>query len=147
MTDVRPLADVVAGATSRARFVASLTAAFAFVALALGALGLYGVLAWMVAQRRAEIGVRMALGASRGEVVALVLRRGLGLAALGLAAGLAAALALGRFVSSLLFGVQATDAATYAAVAAILAAVALASTWLPAHRASAVDPGLAIRHP
>jgi hypothetical protein len=110
------------------------------MALALGLVGIYGVIAYVVAQRQREIGIRMALGAQRREVRKMFLRQGLALSAVGLAIGLVAALGLTRLMASLLFGVESTDVVTYAAaVAVILGAAALAS-YLPARRASAIDP-------
>ena len=110
------------------------------MALALGVIGIYGVIAYVVAQRQREIGIRMALGAQRREVRAMFLRQGLALSGVGLAIGLVAALALTRLMSSLLFGIEPTDVVTYvAAIGVILAAAALAS-YLPARRASAIDP-------
>jgi putative ABC transport system permease protein len=110
------------------------------MALALSIIGIYGVIAYVVAQRAREIGIRMALGAQRGDVRAMFLRHGLALSAVGLGVGLVAALALTRLMSSLLFGIKATDVATYvAALGVILGAAALAS-YLPARRASAIDP-------
>jgi len=110
------------------------------MALALGLIGIYGVIAYVVAQRSREIGIRMALGAQRREVRKMFLRQGLGLSAVGLGIGLVAALALTRLMSSLLFEIKPTDVVTYAtAVGVIFAAAALAS-YLPARRASAIDP-------
>jgi putative ABC transport system permease protein len=110
------------------------------MALALGVIGIYGVIAYVIAQRTREIGIRMALGARRREVRTMFLRQGLGLSAAGVAIGLVVAFALTRFLSSLLFGIAPTDAVCYvAAVVVILAAAALAS-YLPARRASAIDP-------
>ncbi len=110
------------------------------MALALGLIGIYGVIAYVVAQRTREIGIRMALGAERRQVRAMFLRQGLTLSAVGLGVGLVAALALRRLMPSLLFGVEPSDVATYvAAIGIILAAAALAS-YLPARRASAIDP-------
>jgi putative ABC transport system permease protein len=110
------------------------------MALALGVVGIYGVLAYVATQRSREIGIRMALGAQRGEVRKMFLRQGLGLSAVGLGIGLVAALGVTRLMSSLLFGIESTDVVTYvAAVGVILAAAGLAS-YLPARRASAIDP-------
>jgi ABC-type antimicrobial peptide transport system permease subunit len=110
------------------------------MALALGIVGIYGVVAYVVAQRSREIGIRMALGAKSGQVRTMFLRQGLALSAVGLGVGLVAALVLTRLMSSLLFGIESTDVVTYvAAIGVILAAAALAS-YLPARRASAIDP-------
>jgi putative ABC transport system permease protein len=107
--------------------------------------GVYGVMAYAVGQRNNEIGLRMALGASRGDVLGLVLRQGLVYVALGLALGLAGAFAATRLLASFLFEVKPADPATYAGVAALLAAVALAATYVPARRATKVDPLTALR--
>jgi ABC-type antimicrobial peptide transport system permease subunit len=119
---------------------------FAVVALLLAAVGLYGVMAALVAQRRREIGVRMALGAGRREVLRAVLGRGLALALGATALGLAAAFALARLLSSLLYGVSPADPWVYGGVPALLTAVALAACWLPARRAARTDPLAAIRY-
>jgi putative ABC transport system permease protein len=118
---------------------------FAGMALVLSAAGLYGVISYLVAQRTREIGVRVALGAQKRDVIGLVMRQGAGLTGAGIALGLLGALAATRVLESLLFGVSARDPITFAALAAVLALVALAATWLPARRASRVDPILAIR--
>ncbi|HEY1584298.1 MAG TPA: FtsX-like permease family protein [Polyangia bacterium] len=118
---------------------------FGLVALILAAVGIYGVMAYTVAQRTQEIGIRVALGASAATVLGMVLRDGMGLVALGLAVGLAASLLLTRLVSSMLYGVSATDVPTFAAIAAVLAAVALVAIVIPARRATRIDPMLALR--
>jgi ABC-type antimicrobial peptide transport system permease subunit len=110
------------------------------MALALGLVGIYGVIAYVVAQRSREIGIRMALGAQRREVRKMFLRQGLALSAVGLAIGLVAALGLTRLMSSLLFGIEATDVVTYAAAAGVILAAATLASYLPARRASAIDP-------
>jgi putative ABC transport system permease protein len=107
--------------------------------------GIYGVMAYVVGQRRNEIGLRMALGASQGNVLGLVLRQGMIYVVLGVAAGLVGALAATRLLTSMLFDVKPTDPGTYAAVAAILAVVALAASYIPARRAAKVDPLTALR--
>jgi predicted permease len=119
---------------------------FAGIALVLSAAGLYGVISYLVAQRTREIGVRVALGAQKWDVIGLVMRQGAALAAAGIVLGLLGALAFTRVLESLLYGVSARDPLTYAALAALFAAVALVATWLPAERASKVDPILAIRN-
>jgi len=119
---------------------------FAGMAVLLSAAGLYGVISYLVAQRTREIGVRVALGAQKWDVIGLVMRQGAALAAAGIVLGLLGALGLTRVLESLLYGVSARDPLTYAALAALFAGVALVATWLPAERASKVDPILAIRN-
>ena len=124
----------------------ALLALFSGLALALAAVGIYGVVSCAVTSRTREMGIRMALGAERRDVLAMVLRQAALLAAAGLAAGLAASLALTRFLSSLLFEVHTTDLATLAAIAALLIAVALGASYLPARRAASVNPTVALRY-
>lgn len=128
------------------RLVASLSLAFGLLATGLGAIGLYGVMAFSVARRTREIGLRMALGADRGAVHRMVLRGAAGMAAIGICLGAVFALTLSRYVESQLYGVRSGDLATIAGAAGVLAAVVLASGWLPARRACRVDPMLALRH-
>jgi ABC-type antimicrobial peptide transport system permease subunit len=135
----------VARSAAAARFVAALLAVFAVIAVGLSALGLYGVLSYLVAQRRREIGVRMAVGARPADIAALVGRRGLAMAGLGVVLGLAGALALTRMLSSLLYDVRPHDPATLAGVSVLLLAVALGSSAVPAGRAARVDPMKALR--
>ena len=142
---LRDMSEVMADSISRPRLTAQLLGGFAGLALLLAALGTYGVLSHMVAERRREIGIRMALGAERTGVLALVMRQGLALTAVGLAVGLAGATALGRLMASLLFGVQPTDPVTMGAVAATIAAVGAVACALPAYRASRVDPVVVLR--
>jgi len=127
------------------RFYTLLLAAFAIVALVLAVVGVYSVMAYSVTQRTREIGIRMALGAERTAVTGLVVRQALGLAGIGVAIGLAVALALLRIVSNLLYGVSATDFRTFAGGALLLTAFALLASYLPARRASRVDPTVALR--
>jgi predicted permease len=127
------------------RLVASLSLSFGLLATALAALGLYGVMAFSVARRTREIGVRMALGAKRGDVLRMVLREAASMAAGGILIGAVLALALGRYVEAQLYGVGGRDLATLVVAAGVLAGVALASGWLPARRASRVDPALTLR--
>jgi putative ABC transport system permease protein len=136
----RTLQDLYGGSLARTSFALVMLAIAGSMALALSIIGIYGVIAYVAAQRSREIGIRMALGAQRRQVRAMFLRQGLGLSAIGLGVGLVAALALTRLMSSLLFGVAATDVMTYvAALGIILAAAALAS-YLPTRRATAIDP-------
>jgi putative ABC transport system permease protein len=118
---------------------------FAALALALACVGIYGVMAYLVAQRTHEIGIRMALGADRKEVLALIVGQGLKLSVAGVAAGLLLAVGLSRFLSTVLYGVGTTDAATFAGVGELLIALAAAASCLPAWRASRVDPVTALR--
>jgi predicted permease len=145
LPSVTPMEDVVRRSIGRPRFDAVLLASFAGVALLLSAIGIYGVTSYGVAQRTREIGIRAALGASRGDVLGLVLGRAVRLTMLGIGAGLAAALALTQVLSSLLYGVQTTDLATFAGVAMMLMAVALVASYLPARRALGIDPLRALR--
>ena len=137
--------DLVADDLAQPRFTMLLLASFAAAALLLAAIGLYGVIAFSVVQRTQEIGVRLALGARQSDVLRLVMRRGMLLTATGLAIGMTAALALGQVVGGLLYGVTSHDPATLLAVALFLAAVAMLATYLPARRASRVDPMVALR--
>jgi putative ABC transport system permease protein len=142
---VRTMDEVIAASVAGRRFGMALLAAFAGLALVLAAVGLYSVVAYSAAQRTHEIGVRMALGARAVDVVAMVLRQGMALALAGVAAGLAAALAASRLLEGMVFGVSATDPTTFVAIAALLAAVALVASYVPARRAARVDPMTALR--
>jgi putative ABC transport system permease protein len=141
---VESMDEKVAITTAWRRFYTALLGCFAVVALALAMLGVYGVTAFSVAQRRREIGIRMALGARRGSVMGLVLGQALLLAGMGVALGLAAALAIARVAASLLFGVSATDLGSFAGGALLLVALAMVASYLPARRASRLDPVLAL---
>jgi putative ABC transport system permease protein len=145
VASVRPMTDVVAAALAAPRLTGSLLGAFAIIALALAAVGIYGVLAYVVSQRTQEIGIRLAIGASRSQVLAMVLVQGLGLAAAGLAAGLAGAFALTRLMAGLLYEVQPNDPLTFVAVPAMLLLVALLASAVPARRAVGVSPTTALR--
>jgi predicted permease len=142
---VRALDELVAAATASRRFSTQLLTAFAGLALALAAIGIYGVMAFVVGQRTREIGIRIALGARSGEVVRMVLGEALTLAAVGLAAGLAAAAVLSRLVAAQLFEVRPTDPMTYTMIPVLLAATAALAVWRPARRAASVDPITALR--
>jgi putative ABC transport system permease protein len=146
VSDVRPLAEVVGLADAQQRFSMLLLGIFAFLAVALASVGIYGVMSYAVTRRTHEIGVRMALGATRSDVLRLVVREGMALATAGTVAGLAAALALTRFLSSLLYGVRPIDPLTFAAVSAVLASIALLACYIPARRATRVDPTVALRY-
>ncbi len=136
--------DLLAASAAERRFALILFEAFALTALVLAAAGIYGVLAGRVAERRREIGMRAALGASRGSILALVVRQGMGLTALGVALGLAGAVAASQAIAALLFGVSRFDPATYLQVVALLAVVALVACGVPAWRAARVDPASAL---
>jgi predicted permease len=142
---IHPMEEMVGYSTARQRFYAVLLGIFAGVAGMLAAIGIYGVLAYSVVQRTQEIGVRMALGAERGQVLALVMRRGVTLAAIGIVIGLAGAFAGARYLQSMLFGIEPRDPATFLTVAAAFAVVAAAAAYLPARRATKVDPMVALR--
>jgi predicted permease len=142
---IRTMQDRLHDSLARQRFSSTMLAAFASFAMLLAAVGLYGVMSYLVTQSTRDIGVLMALGARSGDVIKLVLRQGMELAAIGIVAGLAGAAVLTRVMASLLFGVSATDAATFSAVAALLAAVAFAATIIPAWRTARVDPVVALR--
>jgi predicted permease len=142
---LRDMEAVFAESIRRPTLLAQLLGAFAVLALLMAAIGTYGVLSYMVAQRRREIGIRMALGAERSTVLTQVMRQGLQLAGLGIVAGLAGALALSRLVTSLLFGVEPMDATTLGAVIPIIAAVAVVACWVPAWRAARLDPNVVLR--
>jgi predicted permease len=143
--DIRSMQERLYDSLARQRFSTTMLAAFAAFAMLLAAVGLYGVMSYLVTQSTHDIGVLMALGARSGDVVKLVLRQGMELAAIGIAAGLAGAAVLTRVMASLLFGVSTTDAGTFAALPALLAAVAFAATLIPAWRTTRVDPVVALR--
>ncbi|MBF5043479.1 ABC transporter permease [Aggregicoccus sp. 17bor-14] len=145
LAEVQPLSESLGRELSAPRVNVRVLGLFAAVALLLAALGIYGVMAYAVAQRTREIGIRMALGADAADVLRLVVRQGMAPALLGVGAGLAGALATSRLLSGLLYGVAATDLATFALVPLGLLAVALLAAWLPARRATHVDPTEALR--
>jgi ABC-type antimicrobial peptide transport system permease subunit len=149
MFDVHTLAEEMNAALVQQRLIAMLSSAFGALALALACVGLYGLLTFTVVQRRAEMGIRMALGARRGDVVRLIAGEAMRLVAIGVALGVPAAIAAGRLASSqisgLLFGLDATDSLTILLAAAVLASVAAVAAYLPARRAARVDPMLALR--
>jgi predicted permease len=143
---VRTMDDYLKASVSQPRFNTMLLGVFAGVALLLSAVGLYGVMAYTVGQRTHEFGIRMALGAERQDVLKMVLRRGLGLTLVGVAIGLVGAIALSRFLTGMLFGVHPHDPATLAGVSFVLVAVALLACYIPARRATKVDPMVALRY-
>jgi predicted permease len=147
--DIKTMEEYLASSVATQRFNAMLLEAFAGLALVLTGIGLYGVIAYAVAQRTHEIGVRMTLGASRSEVVRMVLKSGLQLTAIGVAAGLVLSFIAAKFAtsfSSLLFGIKATDLVTFSAVVGIVTIVSLLACYIPAYRASKVDPMIALRY-
>ena len=145
MDDVRPISDLVENALASDRLALALMTGFGIIALILASVGIYGVLSYTVAQRTREIGVRMALGQSPGAVRRVVLVEGSRLIALALALGLGVAAVLSRNASSLLFGIQPIDPPTYLATTAVLSLAALAACWIPARRATRINPLEAIR--
>ena len=142
---LREMDAVFAESIRRPRLLAQLLGAFAGLALLLAAVGTYGVLSYMVTERRREIGIRMALGAARSSVIGLVMKQGLQATVIGVVVGLAGALAVNRLMATLLFGVRPTDPATFAAVIATITLVAAIACWLPAWRASRLDPNVVLR--
>jgi ABC-type antimicrobial peptide transport system permease subunit len=141
-----PLENVLSGSMTRPRFYALLLGAFGAIATFIAVIGIYGVLAYLVGQRTKEIGVRMALGARQSEVLALVARRGVAMVAIGVTAGVLGAVGLTRYLEGMLYGITALDAATYVVVAAVFTAAALLASYLPARRATTIDPIAALRH-
>jgi hypothetical protein len=139
-------ADEMGGWLADRRFLLLLVGLFAAVALLLATVGIYGVVAFSVTRRTQEIGIRMSLGAPRGNILRLVLGEGARMAALGVLIGIAASLAITRLISTLLFGISATDPLTFVGVAVLLSAVALLASYIPARRATRVDPLVALRY-
>ena len=145
IAEVLAMRDVVNEATSASRFVLVLLGGFAGVALVLAAIGVYGVMSYMVAERRQEIGIRLALGASPRQVLAALVRRGVTTAVVGLVIGIVAAAGVSRLMTGLVYGVNVTDPTTFILVPLLLAIVAALSCYLPARRASRLDPLSEIR--
>jgi len=146
ISEVAMMEQVIADETWQPRISMFLIVSFAMIALVLAAVGIYGVLSYAVTERTQEIGIRLALGASGGDVLKLLVGQGMKLAAAGVGIGLMASLALARLLKTLLYGVSATDPLTFAMVALLLAFVALVACWIPARRASKVDPMVALRY-
>ena len=142
---VRTMSNFVQESLARRRFTMSLLGIFAGVALLLAAIGIYGVMAYLVNQGTREIGIRLALGATQQGILQMVLRQGMGLALTGVGAGLIGAFALTRLMRSLLYGVQATDPLTFGGIAVLLAAIALLASYIPARRAARIDPMISLR--
>jgi len=146
VSDIRSMDEIVSEAVARQRFSMLLLGVFAGLALVLAAVGIYGVMSYSVAQRTREIGIRMALGAKSSDVLKMAVGQGLRLVFAGVVIGLAAALILTRVMASLLFGVSATDPATFATISLVLFSAALLASYIPARRATKVDPMVALRH-
>jgi putative ABC transport system permease protein len=143
---IRTMEQVIAEATKQPRVRTTLLSGFALLALALSAIGIYGLIAQNTTQRTSEIGIRMALGAQRGDVQVMVLRQGVLVAAGGIAVGVAGALLLARAMSAFLYGASGVDLTSYAVAAGLVVAVATMAAWIPAQRASRVDPVIALRY-
>ena len=146
MSDVRSMEEVVSRSISRQRFNVLLMTVFGASALLLAAIGIYGLMAYSVEQRTREIGIRMALGAEADQVRRMVILQGMRLAVIGVIVGLAAAFGLTRLMASFLFGVQARDPAVFVVMPLLLTIVSLIAVWLPARRASTVNPLVALRY-
>jgi putative ABC transport system permease protein len=146
ITEIRTMEQIVDQSLVEDRFTALLCSSFAAVALLLAAVGIYGVIAFTVARRTHEIGLRIALGASREHVLAMILKEGLFLAVLGLSLGMVGAYFVGRVMRGLLYGIGAFDIAAFSAVAVVLFVAALIACYVPAHRAAKVDPMVALRY-
>jgi putative ABC transport system permease protein len=144
-SEVVSMREQVSRTTSAQTMAVSLLAVFGGVALVLAAIGLYGVIAFVVGQRRGEIGIRIALGAQRRDILRLVVGRGGRLATVGIGLGILGALGLTRLMSGILFGVRAFDPLTFGAMAAVLWVVAMLASWIPARAAAAVDPIVVLR--
>lgn len=145
IAQLQSMDDAFATAVARPHVLAELLGTFATIALLLAAVGTYGVLAYSIAERSREIGIRIALGANAQNVLRMVLRQGLGLAAIGLVVGLLGAAVLGRLTGTLLFGVAPVDATTYVAVSVFMLLIAGAASFVPARRATRMDPLEALR--
>jgi ABC-type antimicrobial peptide transport system permease subunit len=144
--DLRPMEDIVARSISTQRLTMLLLSVFSALALVLSAIGIYGVISYLTGQRTHEIGVRVALGASSDDVLRMVLRQGMKMTLIGVAIGIAAAFGLTRLITKMIYGVGATDPVTFAGVAILLSAVAFCACYIPALRATRVDPIVALRY-
>jgi putative ABC transport system permease protein len=141
----KTLDDAVSASLEQRRFSMDIVAAFAITALLLAALGIYGVISYIVSERTRDIGIRLALGADRGKILAMVLRQGLELAMAGAALGLVGSVIVSHLMAGLLYGVMPTDPLTFVGVTLVLTGVALAACYIPARRAMRVDPMIALR--
>jgi predicted permease len=146
ITRIETMSSIIGGTVARPRLLAMLLVLFGVMGLSLGALGIYGVLAYAVSQRRQEIGVRVALGASPRSVLGPIVGQGMALALVGVAIGVAGAMALSRVMTAVLYAIRPTDPATFATVVAVLLGTALVASWLPARRALRIDPVQALRY-
>ena len=146
VSEMQTLSAVISESLEAPRSTMWLFAIFAAMALLLGAVGVYGVISYSVVERTPEIGIRLALGAGKGEVMRLVMGQGARMALIGVTIGVAVALALTRFLASLLYGVQPSDRMTFTVVSTLLLGVALLASYLPARRATKVDPMVALRY-
>ena len=138
--------EIISQSLAARRFSMILLGAFAALALVLSSVGIYGVISYLVARRTQEIGIRMALGADRADVVRMVLRDGMRLALLGVAIGIVAALGLTRLMAKMLYGVSPTDPLTFLAISVLLLLIAMAACYIPARRAMCVEPVIALRY-
>jgi ABC-type antimicrobial peptide transport system permease subunit len=146
VSGAQALKETVSSSLAERRFSMEIIGSFAFIALLLAGLGIYGVISYMVNERRHEIGIRLALGAQPRNILAIILRQGLGIALAGSVIGLAGALVVSRLMATLLYGVRPTDPLTFAGVALLLIGVALLACYIPARRAIRVDPLIALRY-
>ena len=146
LANIHTMHELISNSVQRRRFSMLLLTIFAAVAMLLAATGLYGVMSYSVAQRTKEIGIRMALGARRPNVLALIVKQGMALVLMGIAVGTVLSFGMTRLISGMLFGITATDPLTFAGVAALLGAVAFLANYLPALRAASVDPMVALRY-
>ncbi|HUI41217.1 MAG TPA: FtsX-like permease family protein, partial [Terriglobia bacterium] len=144
--NVTTLEQTLSDSVAPRRFNMLLLGIFAAIALALATVGIYGVMAFSVTQRTHEIGIRMALGAERGDVLGLMVRQGLGMTLAGVVFGVGGAWVLTRFLAGFLYGVRPTDPATFVVVSAVLVAVSMLASYIPARRATRVDPMVALRY-
>jgi len=145
LQDIRTQQEQIDASMQQERIIAALTASFGMLALVLACVGVYGVMAYSVAQRTSEIGIRMALGALPRQVLTMVLREGMWISAAGIACGIGTSIFTARLVQSLLYGLRANDLVVFAGAALLLVLVGLAASWIPARRAAAVEPMQALR--